>query len=79
MQKFYKENDIKIKNKIDDKTSLFIDYSFKSFQSTNEEKISIPAGTRCPWDVPWRSPKGPNVRDLQGTLRGLLGDQEKNI
>ena len=52
MQKFYKENDIKIKNKIDDKTSLFIDYSFKSFQSTNEEKISIPAGTRCPWDVP---------------------------
>ena len=28
-------------------------------------------------DVPWSSPKGSNVRDLQGTLRGLLGDQQK--
>ena len=37
-----------------------------------------PAGTRRPGDVPWRSPKGPNVRDLQGTFRGLLGDQQKN-
>ena len=32
---------------------------------------SYPAGTRRPGDVPWRSPKGPNVRDLQGTFRGL--------
>ena len=30
-----------------------------------------------PGDVPWRSPKGPNIRDLQGTFRGLLGDQQK--
>ena len=37
-----------------------------------------PAGTRRPGDVPWRSPKDPNVRDLQGTSRGLLGDQQKN-
>ena len=29
-------------------------------------------------DVPGTSPKGPNVRDLRGTLRGLLGDQQKN-
>ena len=36
-----------------------------------------PAGTRRPGDVPCRSPKGPNIRDLQGTYRGLLGDQQK--
>ena len=36
-----------------------------------------PAGTRRPGDVPWRFPKGPNIRDLQGTFRGLLGDQQK--
>ena len=30
----------------------------------------FPAGTRCPGDVPWRSPKGPYARDLQGTLSG---------
>ena len=35
-----------------------------------------PAVTRRPMDVPWRSPKDPNVRDLQGTFRGLLGDQK---
>ena len=29
-------------------------------------------------DVPWRSPKGPNVRDLRETFRGLSGDQYKN-
>ena len=37
-----------------------------------------PAGTRRPGDVSRRSPKGPNVQDLQGTFRGLLGDQQKN-
>ena len=38
-----------------------------------------PAGTRRPRDVPWRFPKGPNVkptrettRDPQGTLRGPI-------
>ena len=29
-------------------------------------------------DVPWRSPKGPNVQEFQGTFKGLLGDQQKN-
>ena len=33
-------------------------------------------------DVPGTSPEGPlkdpNVRDLQGTFRGLSGDQHKN-
>ena len=38
-----------------------------------------PAGTRRPGDVPWRSPKGPNVRDLKGTFRGLLGNQQKKL
>ena len=37
----------------------------------------FPAGTRSPGDVPWRSPKGSVVRDLQGTFKGLLGDQQK--
>ena len=29
-------------------------------------------------DVPRMSPKGPKVQDLQGTFRGLSGDQCKN-
>ena len=37
-----------------------------------------PAGTRHPRDIPWRSPKGPNIRDLQGTFMGLLGEQQQN-
>ena len=37
----------------------------------------FPAGTRRPGDVPWRSPKGSDVRDLQGTFKGLIGDQQK--
>ena len=28
-------------------------------------------------DVLGTSPEGPNVRDLQGTFRGLLGNQQK--
>ena len=36
-----------------------------------------PAGTRDPRDVFWRSSKGSKVRDLQGTFRGLSGDQYK--
>ena len=35
------------------------------------------AGTRRPRDVPWRFQKGPDVRYLQGTFRGLLADQQK--
>ena len=37
----------------------------------------VPTGTRRPRDAPWRSPKGPNVRDIQGIFRGLLEDQHK--
>ena len=36
-----------------------------------------PSGTRRARDVSWRSPKGPNVWDLQGIFMGLLGDQLK--
>ena len=36
------------------------------------------AGTRRPGDILWRSPKDPNVWGLQGTFRGLSGDQYKN-
>ena len=36
------------------------------------EKIIIE--NTWPGDVPWRFPKGPNVRDLQGTFRGLSGE-----
>ena len=36
-----------------------------------------PASTRCPRDVPWMSSKGPNIRDLKRTLRGLSGNQYK--
>ena len=37
-----------------------------------------PAGTRSPGDVPWRSPKGPNVQELQGDLQGTLRGPTKN-
>ena len=37
-----------------------------------------PAGTQRHRDVPWRSLKGRNVRDLQGTFSGLLENQHKN-
>ena len=38
-----------------------------------------PASTQRPGDVPWRSPKGLNVRDLQETFRGLSEDQYKKL
>ena len=37
----------------------------------------FPAGTRRPMELPWRFPEGPNIQDLQGIFRGLLGDQHK--
>ena len=43
---------------------------------STEEALDL-AGTGCPGDVPWRYPKGPNVRDLQGTFRGHLEDRQK--
>ena len=42
------------------------------YQSVN------PADKQRSRDVPWRSPKGPNVRDIHETFRGLLRDQHKN-
>ena len=50
---------------------------FSSLYQKGLSKI-YPAGTRRPGDILLRSPKGPNVRDIQGTFRGLLGDQQKN-
>ena len=41
-------------------------------------EAQYPADTRLPGDLPWRFPKGPNVRDLQEIFRGLLWDQQKN-
>ena len=38
----------------------------------------IPAGTQRPRNVPWGSPKGPNVGDFQGTFRWFLRDQYQN-
>ena len=29
-------------------------------------------------DILWRLPKGPNIRGLHGTFKGLSGDQHKN-
>ena len=37
-----------------------------------------PSEIRRPDDVPRRFPKGPNIWDLQGTFRGLSGDQYKH-
>ena len=39
----------------------------------------FPTGTWRPRDVPWKSSKGRNVRDLQGTFMGLSGDQYKKL
>ena len=41
------------------------------------EKIIIGI-TQPAHDAPWRSPECPKVRNLQGSFRGLLGDQYKN-
>ena len=61
---------------------LIFDYVQTILQTAKRTFTSVvislhPANTRRPGDVPWRSPKGPNVRDLQGTFRGLLGNQQK--
>ena len=37
-----------------------------------------PVSTRRPVDGPSRFPKGPNVRNLQGTFRGLSMDRYKS-
>ena len=42
------------------------------------EKIVIGNTQERPGDVPWMFSKGPKIRDLQGTLRWLSGDQYKN-
>ena len=52
-------------------------FQIKGNQTMKSDQF--PAGTRRPGEVPRRSSKGPNVRDLQGTFRGLLGDQQKKL
>ena len=37
----------------------------------------FPVGTPRPGDVPWRSPKGPNLQYLQCISKGLIGNQQK--
>ena len=51
---------------------------FKPIRLSKVMRCKSAAGTRRPEDVPCRSPKGPNVRYLQGTFRGVSGDQYKN-
>ena len=41
------------------------------------EKIII-GNTQLGYDVPGTFPKGSNIRDLEGTFRGLSGDEYKN-
>ena len=50
------------------------------YYSKKNEQIyimTLAASTRRPGEIPWRSPEGPNIRDLQETFRGLLEDQKK--
>ena len=54
--------------------TIFGWYTFESKRLSRKH----PTGTHRPRDVPWRSPKGPNVRDLPWTFRGLSEDQYKN-
>ena len=52
------------------------------YYSKKNEQIyimTLAASTRRPGEIPWRSPEGPNIRDLQETFRGLLEDQKKKI
>ena len=51
---------------------------FKPIRLSKVVRYKSAAGTRRPEDVPSRSPKGPNVRYLQGTFRRVSGDQYKN-
>ena len=39
----------------------------------------FPAGTQRPGDVPWRSTKGPIVRDLQGTNKKIDNLTKKSV
>ena len=57
--------------------NCFFPYHLISFPVIYNEDASQPARD-VPGDVPRRSPKGPNIRDLQETFRGLSGDQHKN-
>ena len=38
-----------------------------------------PGSTRRLGDVPWRFPKNSSLRDLERTLREILGKQQKKI
>ena len=42
---------------------------------SNSAYRNYSAGTGQYGNLPWRSPKGPNNRDLEGTFKGLSGDQ----
>ena len=60
------------------KTTTLTGLKFPEGVLSSRFLINSPASTRRPGDVPWRFPKGPNVWDLQGIFRGLLGGQHKN-
>ena len=53
----------------------FLDWTYPDVFQKNGY---LPAGTWRPGDIPWRSPKGPKLQDLQDTFRKFLRDQHKN-
>ena len=57
--------------------SIQIDCSF--YTNPHSSCTSQNQTMQRPGQVPWRFPKGPNIRDLQGNFRGRLGDQHKNL
>ena len=60
------------------KKTFFIFFNAFIYHRSSPSFDAFPAGTQRPGDFPWRSPKCPNVCDLQGTFGGLSGDQQKN-
>ena len=57
---------------------LHLNYLIHYCKNYVKNSTKDPDGTRRPGDTPWRSSKCPNIRDLQGTFRGLLGGQQEN-
>ena len=56
----------------------YIDIIFQADSIIKSCEIQVGSWDTTCQDVPCRSPKGPNVRYLQETFRGVSGDQYKN-
>ena len=91
IQKWLDANDILMYSTCIEGKSVVAEWFIRTFKGTKPIKMSadnskssigyvikIPTGMQRPLKVPWRSSKGPNIRDLQGTFTGLSVAQNEN-